>query len=260
MPNYAGLRPHQTMPLAALVQLALNAAGAALKVDGAYGRLSVAAMKDFQRDRRLTVDGVVGKQTWPRLMATRSVQIGDIVDGYEKKGWALETSDLRDAGAQPFVNYPRSLEQTRVIYMQMISHFKGSNLSLLRFHGHGNSGTQVIFGGTTKSERYNLLTPWLLESKEGRQIFKGLRPAMSRYGSIQLNGCSVGRGAEGRKLLRLLADVSGVPVSAGTSTQFAGGRSATFFVEGKIETQCPGGVSLKSWAQNLPRFTGYSPA
>lgn len=49
------------------VQTALNRAGATLTVDGSYGSKTVQAVKNFQEDNRLTVDGVCGPATWGAL-------------------------------------------------------------------------------------------------------------------------------------------------------------------------------------------------
>ena len=45
------------------------AASPALKVDGAYGAVTEAAVKTIQGTYGLTVDGIVGKQTWMLLLA-----------------------------------------------------------------------------------------------------------------------------------------------------------------------------------------------
>ena len=37
-------------------------------IDGDFGRDTLAAVKAFQEDRRLEVDGIVGKMTWKELM------------------------------------------------------------------------------------------------------------------------------------------------------------------------------------------------
>ena len=51
------------------LQGSLNASGAAIEVDGAFGPKTRAAVVSFQRHHDLSVDGVVGPQTWGALGA-----------------------------------------------------------------------------------------------------------------------------------------------------------------------------------------------
>lgn len=53
------------------IQAALNALGfGPLKVDGSYGRLTRAAVREFQKSKKLSVDGIAGtKETLPALEA-----------------------------------------------------------------------------------------------------------------------------------------------------------------------------------------------
>jgi hypothetical protein len=48
-------------------QQRLNAHGSKLKVDGEYGKLTAADVKTFQKAKKLTADGIVGRLTWNAL-------------------------------------------------------------------------------------------------------------------------------------------------------------------------------------------------
>jgi peptidoglycan hydrolase-like protein with peptidoglycan-binding domain len=62
------------------VQYLLDAQGATLAVDGIFGPLTAAAVSAFQSGNGLGVDGKVGNQTWPVLIASVSTgSSGDAV-------------------------------------------------------------------------------------------------------------------------------------------------------------------------------------
>lgn len=50
------------------LQNLLNARGVALKADGIFGASTVKAVRAFQKKRKLKVDGLVGWQTWEKLV------------------------------------------------------------------------------------------------------------------------------------------------------------------------------------------------
>lgn len=51
-----------------LIQERLNFVGFNLKIDGIFGVNTEKAVKKFQNNRNLKVDGIVGKKTWPYLI------------------------------------------------------------------------------------------------------------------------------------------------------------------------------------------------
>jgi peptidoglycan hydrolase-like protein with peptidoglycan-binding domain len=54
------------------LQVILNFYGYDLKVDGVFGSKTEAAVKKFQKSRKLTADGIVGRKTWDALLAEYS--------------------------------------------------------------------------------------------------------------------------------------------------------------------------------------------
>jgi peptidoglycan hydrolase-like protein with peptidoglycan-binding domain len=64
------------------IQYLLNGRGYHLTVDGLFGIPTELAVKDFQKKKGLKVDGIVGSQTWPKLIIT--VKKGD--KGYAVRG------------------------------------------------------------------------------------------------------------------------------------------------------------------------------
>jgi peptidoglycan hydrolase-like protein with peptidoglycan-binding domain len=64
----------------------LNAGGAGLVVDGDFGAKTEDAVRAAQRAHRLTVDGVVGPQTWPAVIVqVKRGDRGDAVRGVQEE-------------------------------------------------------------------------------------------------------------------------------------------------------------------------------
>lgn len=55
-------------PCVTYIQSLLNQAGAHLATDGQFGPQTASAVRQFQQDHGLTVDGIVGPQTWGALL------------------------------------------------------------------------------------------------------------------------------------------------------------------------------------------------
>jgi hypothetical protein len=95
--------------------------------------------------------------------------------------------------------------------------------------------------------------------REIRPVLARLRPIFGPYGCVQFMHCETGGGPNGRRMLQQVADILGVPASAGVQTQYGGGTK-TFRFEGPTFTAVPGGGSLATWCRELPNFAPFSPA
>jgi|SRR5271166_640319 len=77
------------------IQYFLNAHGSVLVVDGQYGPLTEAAVRGFQSTHGLTVDGIIGSQTWPVLIIQVSMgSNGDAVKALQSQANSRGAQEL----------------------------------------------------------------------------------------------------------------------------------------------------------------------
>jgi hypothetical protein len=265
--NYTYLCLGDNLPSVGVLQKLLNRAGAKMDCDGIFGPKTLAAVQHFQRARHLAADGIVGKDTWPRLTEGLDLPIVDCVDVFDSfqreellkanktkqaaemaDSYNTEVADLRAVGGNPFVlgGMSNGVEQAVTLICSA-----ARNTFLLRFHSHGypgSAGVSAGSGGPNELNRINVKSLPALHS-----VIARLKPTFGPYGAVQFMSCETGRGPQGRQMLDTVASILGVPATGGVNTQYAGGTK-TFRFEGPTYTGVPNGQSLKKWCRALPDF------
>ena len=85
-------------PVRSLQQL-LRARNHPVAVDGDFGPMTESAVKAFQQSKGLTADGIVGPNTWPKLVVqVKKGSTGDAVRGVQE---VIEFHDQSDGEAPP---------------------------------------------------------------------------------------------------------------------------------------------------------------
>lgn len=251
MAEFPWLRQGDKLPAVAAAQALLKRQGSRIRVDGDYGNATAAAVMAFQREKRIGVDGAVGRETWPRLRGPTEMPILDCIDVWDPSLWQLEQGSLTRSGAQPIVlgGMCNGIEQA----VTMIAS-RARNLFLLRFHGHGNAGAAGVSDGHGEIEDHSTFR----YDRATQDAMRRLRGCFGPFGCIQFMHCSTGSGQRGERFLRLIADTVGVPASGAHRDQLGGDLRTTVRYEGAVRTVCPGGVPLSVWASGLPDLPGMS--
>lgn len=255
--SYVYLRKNDKIPTVGILQKLLNRTGANLSVDGDFGNRTKTAVQNFQRNRRLGVDGIVGQVTWPRLLANESLPIIDCIDVFDPSLFNMETRDIRRAGGNPVLigGMSNGVEQAITDILRTV----GNNVFLLRFHGHGASGVAGVSDGEGLNDGIDHRSSIDINNvRILMPILRRLAPIFGPYGNVQFMHCSTGRGPQGRNLLKQIAEGVGVPVTAAVRDQLGGGIN-TFRFEGPTYTAFPGGETLDSWSRSRPDFAGFTP-
>lgn len=249
--NYTDLRQGDTLPMVGVLQLLLNRTGASLTPDGIFGPKTAAAVKLFQRSRKLGIDGIVGEHTWGRLTAGLRLPIVDSVDVWDPTFLHEDARDIQNAGGNPLL-----LGGLCNGVAQAVSLLGGCrNVFLLRFHGHGGPGLAGVAEGQGELDPHSNERSLIWADPAVLTILSHLSPIFGPYGCVEFIECETGRGPAGRRLLAELADCLGVPVTGAFLDQpFS--RLATFRLLGPTFTAVPGGRTLLNWCKSLPPFAG----
>lgn len=153
--NYPTLSKGSKGTTVTYLQLALNDIyGYDLAVDGSFGGATLAAVKDFQKAKGLTVDGVVGAKTWGALLGNtetkaskytksqfiKDVQgaIGVVVDGKVGAKTRAALPTLKKVTKHPVVKYVQ----------RALNEFYGSSLAVDGSYGGETAKAVMAFQKT----------------------------------------------------------------------------------------------------------------
>jgi hypothetical protein len=120
---------------ATILQVFLSELGYEVGVDGNFGPATEKALRKFQEDHDLIVDGVAGEKTWttlfallPDLLAELSKkwlsqkQIDEFADGYQLEPAAVRSVYKVEAGGVGFLGLkPKILFEGHVFWQQLIA-------------------------------------------------------------------------------------------------------------------------------------------
>lgn len=257
--SYPYLLEGDALPAVAVLQKLLRRTGHRIGADGHFGPLTRQAVLHFQRTHPgLAPDGIVGPQTWPRLVARHEqMQVLDCIDIFDPDLLSTEVQDIRRGGGNPLVlgGMCNGVEQAVAAILQAAGF---GSVFLLRFHGHGGPGWAGISAGTgADSTPANRSAMEVNNRNVVARLLARLKPIFGPYGCIQFMHCSTGRGSNGTQLLQTVAQATGVPATAALRTQYAGG-SATFRYEGPTNTVFPYATTMQAWGAALPEMAGMS--
>lgn len=248
--NYVDQRKGNKTPAVGVLQKLLNSIGANLDVDGFFWDQTEKAVQSFQEAQRLTPDGMVGKDTWPKVSAGQDLEIVDCIDVFDRSLMDLEETDIASLAGHPWVLGGACNGVEEAVNM-ILRHTARRCVFLLRFHGHGAPGFAGISVGQEAAGIEELSDIDAGNFAEVKPVLARLSPIFGPYGSVQFMHCETGKGPEGRMLLQSVANTLGVPATAGVHIQLGGGTN-TFRFEGPTFTALPGGESLRQWCQALP--------
>jgi hypothetical protein len=248
--------PNERGPRVVLIQILLNRSGCDLKIDGIYGSKTHAAVLKFQRENSVAHDGVVGPNTWWKFPLGDNTKVVDVVDIADPGIGNAIVKEQQKAGGKPI-----QLGLMCGGVEQMVSDVRRraarhGQIALLRITGHGNLGRwfTVSVGDVVDlkpadykiwSTEYHSYIDWGHIDKLV-DILAPLADYFAPYGQMEHGGCSLGSRLETRKLMHRLADLWGVPVSAGVGIQHS-----VFNIDGQVFTAFPKNGTLESWSKTF---------
>lgn len=236
------LRVRDWLPAVATVQKLVGAG-----IDGQFGWNTHTKVASWQATKGLTADGIVGRDSWTRMMRDSGLVTLDVVDGTDPSLLEHEAADISRAGGSPIILEGMSNGVTVMVNAIMARLNQSGRLALLRIHSHGAAGLMNVTAGSMSGAPHMSAIGLSNIAQIGPQLQR-LATCFVRHGALQLMGCNVGAGPAGAAMLTQVAALVGVPVSAGVQTQYGSGK-ATFRFEGPVQHGFPFGGNLPGWAR-----------
>jgi hypothetical protein len=245
----------------------LNRKGADLVPDGIFGPKTQQAAVDFQeRVHAGDLKGLAGEDTWPKLLQNTEVTIVDAVDVTDPM---LETdADVWEKYGSHPLRTGGMCNGLESVIQRIIAQANGpDSIGLLRFDGHGNHGHwwtisvgEVVDLAKENSQEYKAVAKeWhsYIDTKHVDDLAAVLQPLkhyLAPYGSVEHHGCSIG-GPNGRPLVRKLANLFGVPVTAGVGLQsVTPDPNVALRFDGPTFTAYPNNGTLRSWSRAVAQL------
>jgi Putative peptidoglycan binding domain len=284
------LKPGDRLPIVATCQVLLNAyrlLSAPIRVDGVFGSRTREAARILQRQNRLADTGHIDADTWAVLARGNELTVHDSVDVFDPL-LNLSVATLQAGRANPSLVGGLCNGVGALSGQLSAAGVRHGKLALLRLHGHGNRGKQVVSYGSGYHVLYDAIrnepVPNLHRAPGRREFprwqidavnleidhsqisfatlqnpdvvsqFVALAPFFHRMGSVEFHGCQVGGGQDGERMLRRAADLLGVPACGARNKQTT---DDAISYHGAVQVQVPGGGDLTAWAHRLPEITGY---
>ena len=241
-------------PKVVLLQILLNRRGNSLKVDGAYGEKTRAAVASFQSGSPAPRPGDVDPTTFNALFQDSQLSIVDVVDAGDPMVPETVEPVLSVAGAGPPIELGLMCNGVGQMISDVIQR-AAHPIALLRMTGHGNLGRwmTVSVGSVAHaepgpyqeaaSEYYSYID--LRHFNQLREVLAPLTSHFASFGSMEHHGCTIGSVPDSRQMMQKLADVWKVPITAGMGLQNAEG---VLRFPGAVFTAYPENGTLPSWS------------
>ncbi len=246
------------LPTVVALQVLLNRFGVESHISGRYDFDTRNAVMRFQRQKMgpgVTPNGIAGANTWLSFLANTSLRVVDAVDVTDPDLCYI-VGGLATPLGKPIITGAQSNSIPRLM-TEIAGKASGGQLLLLRLHGHGSAGNigvsdgRGLFdsAGQEDLSHRTALSYKNVDSLAGELLRISL--LFAPYGSVEIHGCEAGKGHEGQELLRKLANIWGVPVSAPTGRQSKGAMKDNTRFDGEVHTEFPNGGTLESWAAQI---------